>query len=327
MVSGRTRRGVAVRSLRLGRIGAAVAQAVAVAFLVLVVVFVLVRLVPGNPATGILGAHATRQAVAALNAQLHLNEPLLSQFASYLSDLLHGNLGTSLVSGRPVTAIIGSALPITLAVVAGSVLLSVVIGIPLGIVAATTRRGHVDVAVRGVSTVLLATPTFFIGLLLILGFGLGTGWFPVGGWAGSYPANFRFLVLPCLALSCYLTPFIVRVVRQAAVEAGKQPFIEAAIARGLPRRVVITRHILPNSLLPVVTLVGLNIGALLAGAVVIEAVFNLPGVGTQLLQAVSARDYPVIQGVAITTAVIVVCANLLTDVVYGLVDPRTRRPR
>lgn len=327
-VAGRTRRRATVRWLRLVRIGSALAQAVAVAFLVLVVAFVLVRLVPGNPATGILGAHATRQALAALRVQLHLNEPFLNQFASYISDLFHGNLGVSLVEqSRPVTTIIASSLPVTLALIAGSAVLSVVIGVPLGIVAATTRRGYVDGAVRGMSVVLLATPPFFIGLLLILGFALGTGWFPVGGWAGSWPANWRYLVLPSLALSCYLMPFIVRVVRQAAVETGNQPFIEAAIARGLPRRTIITRHILPNSLLPVVTLVGLNIGSLLAGAVVVELVFNLPGIGTQLLEAVSVRDYPVIQGIAITTAVIVVCANLLTDVIYGFVDPRTRRPR
>lgn len=326
--AGRPARRITARWRRLGKVAVSLAQALAVAFLVLVVAFVLVRLVPGDPATGILGTHATHEAVTALRAQLHLDQPFLGQFASYLGDLVHGNLGSSLVQqGRPVTDIVGSTLPVTLALIAAAVLLSVAIGIPLGIVAARTRWAALDFVVRGASITLLAIPPFFIGLLLILAFALGTGWFPVGGWAGSWPANLRYLLLPSLALSGYLTPFVIRVVRQAAVDAANQPFVEAAIARGLPRRAITTRHILPNSLLPVVTLVGLNVGSLLAGAVVVESVFNLPGIGSQLVQGVSVRDYPVIQGIAITTAVIVVGANLLTDAIYGFVDPRTRRPR
>lgn len=325
-VAGPAGRHTTVMWRQLGKIGSSLAQALAVAVLVVAVAFFIVRLVPGNPATGILGTHATRQAVAALRAELHLDEPLSSQFTSYISDLLHGNLGNSLVQqGRPVRAIIALDLPVTLSVIAATVLVSIAIGVPFGIAAARSRLPVVDVAVRGASALLLATPPFFVGLLLILGLALDTGWLPVGGWAGNWPANLRYLILPSLALSGYLAPLIVRVVRQAAVDAAEQPFVEAAIAHGLSRRAVTLRHVLPNSLLPVVTLVGLNIGILLAGAVVVESVFSLPGIGAELVQAVSVRDYPVIQAIAITSALLVVGANLLADGVYGIVDPRTRR--
>jgi peptide/nickel transport system permease protein len=307
-------------------LGVKAAQAAGTAFFVMVVAFLLVRLVPGDPATGILGAKATPAAAAALREQLHLNHSLPEQFWLYISDLFQGDLGHSVVHPQEsVVSIIGETLPTTFSVVAAAIVISVGVGVPLGLWAATTRWGAIDFGVRTVAVLFLATPTFFLGLLLILVFALTLGIFPAGGWGEGWPENVEYAVLPAIALSGYLTPLIVRTVRQAAIAAGGQQFVEAAIARGVPQRSIVLGHILPNSLLPVVTLVGINVGALVTGAVVVEAVFGLPGLGSELVEAVGVRDYPVIQGIAVVSALCVVAANLLADALYIFIDPRTRR--
>jgi len=288
--------------------------------------FFLVRLVPGNPASEMLGFHATPQAVAALSAQMNLNHPILVSYRIYMDQLLHGNLGRSIVqAGQPVSHIVANTLPITLSLIGLTILMSVAIGVPMGLGAAMTRRNKIDHTIRGMLVLLLATPPFFIALLLILLFALRLRLLPAGGWGTGWPGNLQYLILPSLALSCYLMPLIARTVRQVATDTAEQQFIEAAISRGLRRRSTILRHILPNSLLPVITLLGLNIGALIAGAVIIESVFALPGIGSELVQAVNARDYPVIQGIAIVSALFVVAGNLLADVLYTFADPRTRK--
>jgi peptide/nickel transport system permease protein len=179
--------------------------------------------------------------------------------------------------------------------------------------------------VRTLLSLMLACPPFFLGLLLILGPALELGWLPAGGWPDRWPENTRYIVLPSLALAGYLVPQIARSVRQAALDATREQWYEAALARGLSTRTLTLRHVLPNSLLPVVTLVALNIGALIAGAVVVEAAFGLPGIGQELLSAINQRDYPLIQGIVIVTALIVVVSNLLADVAYRVLDPRTAR--
>jgi peptide/nickel transport system permease protein len=299
-------------------------QLVIVAFVVVVLTFVMVRVAPGDVVSAISGTHGTNQSRAALRAQFHLNESLPRQFGSYLGDLVQGNLGDSLVQqGRPVTDIIGATMPVTLSLIAATIIVACLIGIALGLLAALTRRRSVDVAARGFMSLLLASPPFFLGLLLILGPALALGWLPAGGWAGSWPANLRFVILPALALAGYLIPLIGRAVRQAALEAMGEQWYEAALARGLSRRTLALRHVLPNSLLPVVTLIGLNAGALIAGAVVVESVFGLPGIGQELINAIELRDYPLIEGIVLVTALVVVLCNLLADVAYRVVDPRT----
>jgi peptide/nickel transport system permease protein len=311
---------------RLTTISAHAGQSLVVAFVVVVLTFLMVRLTPGSAVSAITGTHGTNQSRAALLAQFHLNEPLVRQFGSYLSDLAHGNLGSSLIQqGRPVLDIIGSTLPVTLSLIAATIVVACLLGIPLGLLAAISTHRSVDVAVRGALSLLLASPPFFLGLLLILGPALALGWLPAGGWSGDWPANLRFLVLPSVALAGYLIPLIGRAVRQAAMEAMADLWYEAALARGLPGRTLVIRHVLPNSLLPVVTLVGMNAGALIAGAVVIESVFGVPGIGQELITAIELRDYPVIQGIVLVTALVVVLCNLLADVGYRFVDPRTAR--
>jgi peptide/nickel transport system permease protein len=283
-------------------------------------------LVPGDPVRAITGSRGTPEARAALQAQLHLNRPLPTQFALFVSDLLHGNLGSSLIQqGRPVRAIVAATLPVTLSVIAATVVLSCVVGATVGIVAALTPRRWIDLLIRGGLSSLLALPPFFLGLLLLLGPGENWGWLPAGGWGNGWPENLRYVILPALALSGYLAPLVARAVRQAAVDTAGQEFVEAAITRGLSTRRIALRHVLPNSLLPVIALVALNAGALLAGAVVVEAVFALPGIGQELVNAVAVRDYPVIQGIALVSALAVVVANLLGDLLTTFVDPRVRR--
>lgn len=301
-------------------------QSVVVALGVVVLTFLMIRLAPGNAVSAITGTHGTSQSRRALASQFHLNDPLVQQFGSYMSDLAHLNLGRSLVQqGRPVVDIVGSTLPVSAALIAVTIVMAFLLGSSLGLLAALWTRRGVDVAARAVMSCLLASPPFFLGLLLILGPALALGWLPAGGWAGSWPANLRFLVLPGLALAGYLIPLIGRAVRQAAMEAMAEPWYEAALARGLPKRILVIRHMLRNSLLPVVTLVGVNVGALIAGAVVVESVFGIPGLGQELITAIEQRDYPVIQGIVLITALLVVLCNLLADVGYRLIDPRTVR--
>lgn len=312
----------------LRRLGTDLLQAVLIMLLVALLVFLVIRLIPGNPAQQVLGQRATPRAVAALERELGLDRPLLDQLGSYFNGLLHGNLGHSLVEqGVSVRSLVISGLGVTLAVVLAAVLLSVLIGVPLGLASALSRKSAVDVGVRGVSVLLLASPPFFIGLLLILVLSLQVHLLPAGGWGSGWPSGLKYLVLPALALSCYLGPIVVRTVRQAALDASRQPYVEVTLARGISPRRVVFRHILPNSLLPLITLIGLNIGWLISGAVVVEVVFALPGLGQVLAQAVTELDYTVIQGVAIVSAFVVVAANLLADVAYSLVDPRIRLSR
>jgi peptide/nickel transport system permease protein len=301
-------------------------QALVVAFAVAAIAFLLVRIAPGDPARAILGEKASADAVAAFRAQLHLNEPMWRQFVDYFRGIAQGDLGRSLiVSQLTVGSIIVKALPVTLSVILLTLVISAVIGIPVGLLAALSKVKYLDVGIRTTVAISLAMPPFLAGLILLLVFSFSLNLLPTGGWPGHWPENFRYIILPSLALACFLGPFVIRTVRQAALDVSEEEFVEAAIVRGLPQRTVVFRHILPNSLLPVVTLLGITFGALISGAVVVEAVFNLPGIGTQLAQAVGSRDYTVVQGIALVTGLIVVGVNLVTDVVYAIVDPRARR--
>lgn len=301
-------------------------QLLIVSVIVVLLTFLMVRVVPGDAVDAISGTHGTDESRAALRAELHLDDPLPQQFTAYISGLAQGDLGRSLVQqGNSVSEIISERLPVTLSVILGTIILGCLIAIPLGLLAGLAPWRGADTGVRTTLSLLLACPPFFLGLLLILGPALALGWFPAGGWAGVWPENLRYVILPSLALAGYLVPQIARTVRQAAMDAKREQWYEAALARGLSPRTLVARHVLTNSLIPVVTLVGINIGALIAGAVVVEAVFGLPGIGQELLTAINLRDYPLIQGIVIVTALIVVLSNLLADIAYRFVDPRTRR--
>ena len=314
-----------VRSGPARTVALAVVQAVAVAIAVVVVTFALVHIVPGDPARQALGPEAPQQTVDALRHQLGLDRPLPTQFVDFVGDAVQGDLGESITfSGRSVLGIVASGLGVTLVLIAATVILSTLLGVPLGLIAATSRRPSIDRSIRLTTIALLATPPFFVGIVLILLLAVNAGIAPAGGWGDGYPDNLRYLWMPTLALSCYLTPVIARVTRQRARAILAEQFIDAAISRGLSLPRLTLRHVLPNSALPVIALIGLNAGALIGGAVVVEAVFGLPGLGSVLVRAVSGRDYPVIQGTAIVAGVVVVCANMLAEAAGRLIDPRTR---
>jgi peptide/nickel transport system permease protein len=316
--------------MRLGagarRLALRAGQSIGTVGFIVVLVFLLARLIPGDPVEVILGIEYTPETAADLRQELNLDKAPLEQFTSYIGGLFQGDLGTSLAQrGRSVSAVIGEAMPTTLAVVLAAIIVAVLLGTVLGLVAATSRRKGVDVAVRTWVMLSYAVPTFLIGLLLILVFAIRLDWLPAGGWASKYPQNFTFLILPGLALSAHLAPVIARAVRQSAIDVSGQQYIEAAMARGLPRHVLNFRHILPNSVMPVITLVGISFGSLLTGAIIIEAVFGLPGLGAEMIKGVINRDYPVIQGIALITAIGVVLSSFLAELAYTLVDPRARR--
>jgi peptide/nickel transport system permease protein len=287
--------------------------------------FLMVRVAPGNAVDVVSGTHGTEATRAATRAAMHLDASLRAQFVEYVSGLARGDLGRSLVQqGNSVNGIIAARLPVTLAVIGGAIVAGCLIAIPLGLLAALAAHPWIDVAVRTLLSTVLACPPFFIGLLLILGPALAFHWMPAGGWPDAWPENARYLVLPSLALAGNLVPQLARAVRQAALDSTQEHWYEAALARGLSVHTLALHHVLQNSLLPVVTLVGLNIGALIAGAVVVEAVFGLPGIGQELIDAINQRDYPLVQGIVLVTALFVVGANLLADVAYRFIDPRTR---
>jgi peptide/nickel transport system permease protein len=313
------------RRAGLKRIAAKAGQSLLTLASVVVLVFLLARIIPGDPVTTILGSETSPEAEAALREELQLDLPLFEQFANYVGGLLVGDLGQSAVQrGETVASIVGASLPTTLAIVATGMLISTLVGIAAGLYAALSTMRGVDIAIRSAVMLLYATPTFLVALLLVLVFAIRLGWFPAGGWAGSYPANFWYLVLPGVALSSHLGPVIARTVRQAAIGASGQLYVEAAISRGLSTSVINLRHILPNSLLPIITILGISFGSLLTGAIIVEAVFGLPGLGSEMTKAVARRDYPVIQGIALLSACAVIVGNLLAEIVYSLVDPRAR---
>jgi peptide/nickel transport system permease protein len=296
-----------------------------VAAAVVILSTLLIHLAPGDPARVILGVRASPAEVAALRSQLDLNQTVFVQIGDAFGNLLHGNLGTSVINnGESVSSIVGSAIPVTASIIAGALLIATVVGIPLGLWAGVSRRRGVSRGISSAALVLLSLPPFALSLVLLLIIAVGLKLAPAGGWGDGWPENFRYMWLPSLSLSALVLPQVIRTVRQTASEAAAHDFVEAARSRGLSPTRIALRHILPNCLLPVITVIGLNAAALIAGAVVIEAVFGLPGIGGVLSSAVNERDYTVIQGVALVTAVAVITINLVTDLLYALVDPRVR---
>ena len=301
---------------------------VLVALLVAVFTSILIHVSPGDPARTILGNRASAAQVADLRRQLHLNVPLWDQTWLSVRGAATGNLGLSLSQpGRSVLSIIFSALPVTLTLIAIAVVISAAAGVTLGLWGALTSHRAVDESLSASSIALLALPPFVLALLLLAFVAVDWQIAPAGGWGQGWPEHLRYAWLPSLALCGLLMPQVLRTVRQTAGEVRTHDFIEAAHSRGLSSIRITMRHVLPNAGLPVITVLGLNAAGLIAGAVVVEAVFGLPGLGQVLQEAVAARDYPLLQGVALVTALLVVLINAATDLTYALVDPRTRVKR
>ncbi|GHF59605.1 peptide/nickel transport system permease protein [Amycolatopsis bartoniae] len=292
---------------------------------VVVATFFLIRAVPGDPARAILGEQAPQAAVDALRAQLGLDRSLPLQLWDYCAGLLHGDLGMSLrYPGTPVSSLVFHGIANTALLAVASIVAAVMAGLCLGLLAAAARWRPVDAAIRLFAMVSLAAPPALVGLVLILGVAVRAGLAPAGGWGYGYPANLGFLVLPVITLSVYLAPVIIRAVRERGRAVLGQPHVEAARARGLSPTRLMVRHVVPNCALPILTIVGMSLGGLLSGAVVIEAVFGIPGLGSTLVNAIMSRDYPVVQAAALLSGMAVVLANTLAEAVQRVIDPRTR---
>jgi peptide/nickel transport system permease protein len=296
-----------------------------VALLVSFVTFMIIHLIPGDPARVLLGESATPQTVAALRHQLGLDKPLLTQYVLWLGQALHGNLGQSIQLQQPVTQAILQRLPVTAELGVISLIVSVALAIPLGVLAAGTRNTPIDWLINVLSLIGTAIPNFVLGLLLILFLAVVIRPFPPGGYVPFTQdplANLRDLVLPVITLAAGAVAGNLRQVRASMIEVLSQDYIRTARAKGLRRGRVYFVHGLRNALLPLLTIVGLQAGAILGGAVIIESIFLWPGVGLLAIQSILSKDYPVVQGVVLLSALSYMLVNLLVDVGYGALDPR-----
>jgi peptide/nickel transport system permease protein len=283
------------------------------------IVFLFIHLVPGDPVEVMLGESASQADRAALRLALGLQQPLPLQYLHYLGGLLHLDLGTSIHRQLPVTRLLLERLPATGLLALVTLGFTLVLAVPLGVLAALHRNRGWDRASMGVSLLGISIPNFWLGPLLILLFSLGLGWLPVSGRSG--PAS---VILPALTLSTGLTAVLSRMVRSSMLDVLHEDYLRTARAKGLPPARIILHHALRNALLPVITLLGLQLGALLAGAVVTETVFSWPGIGLLTIEAIQSRDYPVVQGCVLVISLAYVLVNLCTDLVYAWVDPRIR---
>lgn len=301
--------------------------AVPVMFFVALFVFLLLRLSPGDPAQMILGDQATPEQIAAIRAHLGLDEPLPLQFTQWLWHLLGGDFGTSLISNRPVLEMIGQRLEPTLALALTATALTVLIAVPLGVLAAWRHGKFIDRFVMVFSVVCFSVPIFVIGYILIGVFSVQLGWFPVQGYrplsGGVGPFAHR-IFLPSLALASIYIALVARMTRASMLEVLHEDYVRTARAKGLAEPLVLFRHALRNAAIPILTVVGSGFAMMISGVVVTETVFNIPGLGRLVVDAVMARDYPLIQAIILLTAGTYVVINLLVDLSYALTDPRIR---
>lgn len=297
-------------------------QLLPVVFGISIISFLIIHLIPGDPATIMLGPRATPENVKQLSAQMGLDKPLLEQYGIFLANLFQGDLGNSILMKASVNALIGERLGVSVFLILYASVLSLLISIPVALWSSIKKDTLVDNGFRTVSIVGLALPSFWIGILMMLFFSIKLKLFPVSGYGKIVIDHMYHLFLPALTISLSLAPVLIRPLRSKMISVLTSEYIEAARARGLREGQVMVRHVLRNAINSTVTILGVNIGWLLGGSVVIETVFSVPGLGQLLINSILARDYPVIQGLVLVFAVIVIVVNLLTDLCYSLLDPR-----
>jgi peptide/nickel transport system permease protein len=298
-----------------------------VVWLVVSLVFLLIHLVPGDPILQMLGEGATVTDIDALRHQYGLDQPLWTQYLHYWRGVMHGDLGSSIRLHETVAHLIAARYPYTLALTLASLILALALALPAGILAAVRRGRWVDQTLSVVSLFGLSVPGLVLGPVLILVFSIVLGWLPVSGASsggGTGTIDWPYLVLPTVAMGASLAAILTRMVRTAMLEELGQDYIRTARAKGLSQTAVVCRHALPNALVPIITVVGLQFGALLAGAIVTETIFSWPGLGRLVVSAISNRDYALVQGCLLSIGITYILVNLLTDVVYRWVNPRMR---
>ncbi|MBL8587728.1 MAG: ABC transporter permease [Methylobacteriaceae bacterium] len=292
-----------------------------------VLVFFVLEILPGDPAQLILGVNAREDTLAALRAQLGLDRPILTRYATWIGRFFLGDFGVSYTYGVPVRELIVDRLAVSLPLALMAITLSTAIALPVGVFAAARRGRAADVMTMGAAQVGVSVPNFWLGLLFILFFSVKLGWFPASGFAGwdkGIWAGFRSLLLPALALALPQAAILARVTRSAVLETLGEDYVRTARAKGLTRSAALWRHAAPNALIPVVTIIGLQFSFLLAGTIIIENVFTLPGLGRLIFQAIAQRDLIVVEGLVTLLAFTVILVNFLVDLVYAAIDPRLR---
>lgn len=300
-------------------------QSVAVLFGVSVAVFSIIHLVPGDPVRLALGTRFNQETYDALVARSGLDDPLIVQYVNWLGNALQGDLGVSFRSGRPVADLILERLPATVSLALAAIVVALLIALPLGLVSALRPRSVVDYVATFTSQIGISIPDFWLAIMAILVFSLTLRWLPSSGYVAltDDPVEWaRHLLLPAVVVGTVSGAILTRFVRSSALEALGQDYTRTARAKGLPRRVVINRHVLRNALVPVVTVSGIQLAYLLSGVVVVEVVFAWPGLGQLALQAVETRDYPVLQGAVLLFALVFLVVNLAVDLAYAVLDPR-----
>jgi ABC-type dipeptide/oligopeptide/nickel transport system permease component len=307
-----------------GIISAKLLDAIPTVLLVLTLVFVALRILPGDPALVALGDYATPEQLALFRSQTGLDAPLWQQYLTFLWDMLRLDFGTSLIMHRPVIDIIAENLPYTIELTIVATLIGVVTGIPFGVAAAVRKNRWPDSSMRVFSLIGYAIPDFYLGALLLIAFSLNLGWFPINGGGDGFFDRLYHLALPAATLAMVKIAFLGRLTRTSLLEVLSKDYVRTAKAKGAPPHTIVYKHALRNALLPIVTGLGLSLLATLSGSVAIELVFNRPGIGETLINAISVRDYPLIQAGVVVFAFSVVLINLLIDIIYLLVDPRIR---
>jgi peptide/nickel transport system permease protein len=303
------------------------AESVVTFVLVTIVVFIGVRALPGDPARALAGEENDPAQVAAVRHQFGLDQPIPVQYVKYVGNALHGDLGTSARTGLPVSSSIGHAIPVTLQLAVFAVAIAAVIGIVSGLIAAVRRRGPANWAANSVALIGLSVPNFWLGLMGVLVFAIAFPVLPASGFVSVFDdpvESFRHLLMPAIVLGSGLAAVIMRQTRSSMIEAMGMDYVRTAKAKGLGGPQVVFGHALRNSLIVVITIVGLQLGVLISGAVVTEQIFVLPGFGKLTIDAVFTRDYPMIQGVVLVTATAYIVINLLVDLLYSVIDPRVR---
>ena len=296
-------------------------------FLVSIISFGLLQIIPGDPVIQILGAHATATQQAALRQELGLDKPVVVQYLNWIGGIFHGNFGRSLVYHESVGTLLKTRFPITACLSIISLVLSTIIGIVAGVISAVKRGTVIDSIISLLANTFVAIPTFWLGIVGIYLFGLKLGWLPIEGWTSPFTnlgKSLSQMVMPIIAMTIPSIAVIVRQTRSSMLETIRQDYVRTATSKGLRQRIVLYKHALRNALIPVVTLVGMALAFLLAGEVMVETVFNIPGIGRLLIRAALEKDYLIVQAGVLAIGTSVCLANLLVDIAYGWIDPRIR---
>ncbi|HUD62316.1 MAG TPA: ABC transporter permease [Acetobacteraceae bacterium] len=302
-------------------------SALPILVIVSLITFAMIHLIPGDPAAAIAGLSATPEQIANIRRDLGLDQPLLAQLVRWYVNLLHGDLGRSLLLGQPVVQATMQRLPVTLALSAYALVITLLIGLSSGIIAALRQNSWVDQAAMIFAMIGISLPNFHLGLLMIIFFAVDLGWLPTGGYIAFTDDPLGWLAtstMPAISLALLLAGLLARITRSTMLEVLRQDYIRTARAKGLPKRLVVVKHALANALIPITTVVGIIVSLLISGSVVTETLFSIPGIGQLLTQAVLNRDYPMVQGGLLITTALLVLVNIGVDVCYALLDPRVR---